>query len=283
MMHERGGVRAMSRLRHCEATARGLHKKEVETAIPAPDQQVSRFPLLRGLRMARDGATAMRHKGEWMQGSGTDDLKEQGTRDRILKAAAELFAEHGYSAASISKIAKRAEVLPGSLYWAFGSKEKLFAAVIDQTFEAWLSQFILYFEDRGTEADDLNGLFLRTARGIRRQPEFLRLLMVVATERQAGDTEILDAAKRIRRLAFQLISDKILPALTDYDPDQAKALAARIGRLSLQLLDGIFMSLRLDSGEVDAEALFREAADVVARELEAGASDLRRRSQAGQS
>jgi len=51
------------------------------------------------------------------------------TRERILAAARALFAEQGYTAASISKIAKKAEVLPGSLYWAFESKEKLFAAI----------------------------------------------------------------------------------------------------------------------------------------------------------
>ncbi|MFJ8871376.1 ScbR family autoregulator-binding transcription factor [Streptomyces sp. NPDC102473] len=52
------------------------------------------------------------------------------TRAVILRAAAEVFDECGYSGASISKIMQRAGVTQGSMYFHFKSKEGLAHAVM---------------------------------------------------------------------------------------------------------------------------------------------------------
>ncbi|MEW2416750.1 ScbR family autoregulator-binding transcription factor [Streptomyces sp. NPDC046866] len=52
------------------------------------------------------------------------------TRAAILRAAAEVFDEFGFSGASISKIMHRAEVTQGGMYFHFGSKEELAYAVM---------------------------------------------------------------------------------------------------------------------------------------------------------
>ncbi|UNO43549.1 ScbR family autoregulator-binding transcription factor [Streptomyces sp. MST-110588] len=52
------------------------------------------------------------------------------TRERILYAASELFDECGFSAASISKIMKRARVTRGAMFFHFPSKEALAHAVM---------------------------------------------------------------------------------------------------------------------------------------------------------
>lgn len=52
------------------------------------------------------------------------------TRAAILRAAAEVFDEFGFSGASISKIMKRADVTQGGMYFHFGSKEDLAYAVM---------------------------------------------------------------------------------------------------------------------------------------------------------
>jgi len=46
-------------------------------------------------------------------------------RIRILDAAVEVFAEHGYTAAKMQDIAARAGVVPSVLYDHFGSKREL--------------------------------------------------------------------------------------------------------------------------------------------------------------
>lgn len=54
-----------------------------------------------------------------------------GTKDAILEAARESFAEHGFEAATVRDIAQRAGVDPAMIHHYFGSKEKLFVAVVD--------------------------------------------------------------------------------------------------------------------------------------------------------
>jgi TetR/AcrR family transcriptional repressor of mexJK operon len=54
------------------------------------------------------------------------------THQRLLSAAARIFAEHGYTRATTRAIAAEAGLTEVTLFRHFGSKEKLFAAVIDQ-------------------------------------------------------------------------------------------------------------------------------------------------------
>ncbi|MGK5733291.1 ScbR family autoregulator-binding transcription factor [Streptomyces sp. URMC 124] len=58
------------------------------------------------------------------------------TRQNILEAAAVVFDERGYDAATINEILARAEVTKGALYFHFPSKEDLAHAVIDAQAEA---------------------------------------------------------------------------------------------------------------------------------------------------
>ncbi|MER7107368.1 ScbR family autoregulator-binding transcription factor [Streptomyces sp. NPDC000229] len=53
------------------------------------------------------------------------------TRLALMRAAAEVFDEHGYVGAGINKILKRAGLTAGALYFHFGSKEGLAKAVIN--------------------------------------------------------------------------------------------------------------------------------------------------------
>lgn len=57
------------------------------------------------------------------------------TRDRILQAAQESFAQDGYDATSVAQICKRAGVTKGGFYHHFPSKQALFLELI----EGWLT------------------------------------------------------------------------------------------------------------------------------------------------
>ncbi len=62
-------------------------------------------------------------------GVGGDDIREAGTRARLLHAAAEVIQEGGWGSASVGAIAKRAGVAAGTLYRHFPSKAELFLEV----------------------------------------------------------------------------------------------------------------------------------------------------------
>jgi AcrR family transcriptional regulator len=54
------------------------------------------------------------------------------TRAALIAAAAEAFAEHGYTTTSITQIAARARVTKGAVYHHFSDKQSLFEAVMNQ-------------------------------------------------------------------------------------------------------------------------------------------------------
>lgn len=55
------------------------------------------------------------------------------TRQRIIDAAGRLFAEHGYTATTISAIAQEADVAVETVYARFKNKQNLLEAFLDQS------------------------------------------------------------------------------------------------------------------------------------------------------
>ncbi len=60
------------------------------------------------------------------------DSKSVRTRKRVLAAAARVFRQQGYAAASLRQIADAADMQAGSLYYYFDGKEALAEAVMDR-------------------------------------------------------------------------------------------------------------------------------------------------------
>jgi AcrR family transcriptional regulator len=58
------------------------------------------------------------------------------TRGRIMRAAALLFAEHGYDGASIRAIVAKADVNQAAINYHFGNKEGLYRAVLQMALQA---------------------------------------------------------------------------------------------------------------------------------------------------
>ena len=58
--------------------------------------------------------------------------KAQHTKSRVLDVAEELFGEQGLDRVSIRDITKRAKVNLAAIYYHFGSKEDLIAAVFER-------------------------------------------------------------------------------------------------------------------------------------------------------
>jgi len=64
----------------------------------------------------------------------TRDLQREETRERILKAAREAFAEKGFLGASTRDIARRADANQGLITYHFSTKEELWRAAADSLF-----------------------------------------------------------------------------------------------------------------------------------------------------
>ena len=71
------------------------------------------------------------------------------TRERILSAAAQLFAAHGFASASMPAIAERSGITAGAIYRHFKSKAELLLEVVKRALEALPLSF-----ERSRGADD---------------------------------------------------------------------------------------------------------------------------------
>ncbi|MFJ3309418.1 ScbR family autoregulator-binding transcription factor [Streptomyces sp. NPDC086549] len=86
------------------------------------------------------------------------------TRQAILEAAASVFDERGYEAATIGEILTKAGVTKGALYFHFPSKQALAEGVIAEQFS------VLFMGDRTCKLQQLVDLGLLTAYHMRRDP-----------------------------------------------------------------------------------------------------------------
>lgn len=76
------------------------------------------------------------------RGARRPQQRSQATRDRLLAAAVETFAERGFEGATTRAIARRAEVALAALPYHFKTKEALWRAAADQLFERYRDRMV---------------------------------------------------------------------------------------------------------------------------------------------
>jgi|GEM_PF-668363 len=82
------------------------------------------------------------------------------TRDRLMGAALELYAERGYAGTCLDAIVQRAASSKGAFYHHFESKEHLTALALSVRWEAWMEEIQVLWQSPGTAADKLNRLLM---------------------------------------------------------------------------------------------------------------------------
>ncbi len=100
----------------------------------------------------------------------------QATRDKILKAATQVFAKHGYQGGSVDKISRAAKSVDRMIYYYFGSKEGLFTEVIEGIYRRMNeaeAQLSLDIDDPLSALKQVIGFVLGY---YREHPEFITLL-----------------------------------------------------------------------------------------------------------
>jgi AcrR family transcriptional regulator len=113
------------------------------------------------------------------------------TRRRIFDAATAEFAEYGLAGARVDRIASAARANKQAIYLYFGSKEKLFAAILRAKLEEVRVALSI---DPDAVAESVGQVF----DWYREHPELIRLQLWEALEASGGDCE----SERERRAGF---------------------------------------------------------------------------------
>src|SRR5579862_7811728 len=105
-------------------------------------------------------------------------------QERILHAAANLFAEVGYSGASTRDIAKMAAVNDATVYRHFSSKKVLFAAVLETELQklSVRANLIVHIANAEDIRSALTAIFELLTEALAGQPRLLRLLQFSVLE-----------------------------------------------------------------------------------------------------
>jgi AcrR family transcriptional regulator len=198
----------------------------------------------------------------------TPERRRQQTREHLLAAAAQVFAERGFHGASLDAVAAAAGFSKGAVYSNFKNKDDLFLALLEATYSREMESLRATLEASDVPADTRLGDFLPLILGGVTQPlmpenwsvlymEFALFAMrnPVARRKLAE----LDEAN-ISAVAGLIAKQRTRDSLADLES------AERVARIVEALFRGIWFMKALDPDSVD-EALVESALSFVARAL----------------
>lgn len=96
----------------------------------------------------------------------TREEKKAQTRERLLEAAATVFARRGFAAASLDEVAEEAGLTKGAVYSNFANKEDLVLAVLDDRLGRRMTDIpaqLDFSADFAEQADKASRLFMATS------------------------------------------------------------------------------------------------------------------------
>jgi len=124
------------------------------------------------------------------------------TRDNILRAAIDVFAKNGFAGGRVEKISKAASSTDRMIYYYFGSKERLFVAVLETIYKE-LGDAEAALDLSGLDADQaLREIIRFTWNHYLAHPEMLTLL----SNENLHQGKHLTRSKRVKELSFPLMS-----------------------------------------------------------------------------
>jgi len=99
------------------------------------------------------------------------------TREALIGAATELFAQHGFEGASVARIARRAKVNRSLISYHFGGKRRLYLAILQEAFSQIGERIDALLESKEPPEERLNafiGVFHEMAQ---KRPAFPQLMV----------------------------------------------------------------------------------------------------------
>lgn len=186
----------------------------------------------------------------------------EASRERLLEAATELFAERGVAATGVDAVARRAAVVKSALYWHFGSKRGLIAAVVERVGRTWLREIRDSVEQEGGFDARLDRFVEGVRALVEERPEHLRLFLAVAVERSEVDPESRDAVWSVIARGRDAIVEVLRETLGFELPD-----AEAIAHLALEITVGIAVESMLAPPGWDLTPRFARLRVAMAREI----------------
>jgi AcrR family transcriptional regulator len=185
----------------------------------------------------------------------------ESSRELILDATERLMATRGYAATSISDIRSACGLPASSIYWHFGSKEGVLAAVMERGAERFFAAIPSHGDSAASPGVDVQ--LAATAKLLAEHPVFLRLVYLLALER-TDDSAVGAAVRRVRDTAsagFRAAITTLLPP--DVPADKATRVIGELTSLAMAISDGVFIADHVEPDTTDVERMYRRLLQAV--------------------
>jgi AcrR family transcriptional regulator len=185
--------------------------------------------------------------------------KSDVSRERILEAAVELFSTRGYAGSGVDRLAERSGIAKTAIYYHFGNKEGLLAAVLERTATQWIDGIQQAARQGGDPLERLDRALAGMRAMLEERPWIYKLFQILALEVAEEKPEVRAMLRGIVRRARQAITDGIRDALGTDVPD-ADGVAGAI----LATLDGVSLGLQIDPELVPLDRVFADLRRITA-------------------
>jgi AcrR family transcriptional regulator len=158
------------------------------------------------------------------------------TRQRILTAAAHVFAEHGYAAGTTNRIAERARISIGSLYQYYPNKDAILVELLTRHLDTGIAAITLRRRAELPESlEEIVRVFVRTAiENHLDDPQLLRVMI----EQAPRSSELLERISQQEQALVCYLRDLLdrHPEVRVDDKDTAARLVVSTVELTVHRL-----------------------------------------------
>ncbi|GAA1619041.1 hypothetical protein GCM10009789_86030 [Kribbella sancticallisti] len=169
------------------------------------------------------------------------------SQENILNAARTLIGEKGYDGMAISDLSAQSGLPPSSIYYHFGNKFGVLAALLERTFEEMHALF-----PNPSSFDDLAPLerleewFSAACRSLDQRPDYLRLLVAISVGPHKDAEAVQQTVRRIRDYAHASWVEALTPVFAPNGGKSNEALVEQLAVLGRALTDGLSVTNSFD-------------------------------------
>lgn len=213
----------------------------------------------------------------WWNGSvarKTDRRHKQGdeSRQAVIEATLAIASERGYDGTTVALVTERTGLPASSIYWHFGSKDKLLAATLEHSYHEWSAAIGPWVTPQEPPElhDRLQHRFHTAAVGLAMNPQFWGLGLMLALQQRIEEPAARGIFLEVRRATTDGIRDNwrdlVDPAALERDP----RLPDRLAEFYMIMMDGMFVHVRSTAARDVARMVSLFADGVAAMLLDEG-------------
>ncbi|MCD4526611.1 TetR/AcrR family transcriptional regulator [Nocardioides sp. cx-173] len=164
----------------------------------------------------------------------------------MIEATLDIASERGYDGTTVALVTERTGLPASSIYWHFGSKDKLLAATLEHSYDQWRSAIGPWATSGEPDAlpEKLEYRMQKASVGFAMNPQFWGLGLLLAMQQRVEEPAARRIFVEVRRQTTAGIRDDwrelVDPAVLERDP----AIPDQLAEFYMILMDGMFVHVR---------------------------------------